>query len=276
MSNKGEPWKKFVQTFFLAEQPNGYFVLNDIFRFLKEETVEDEPSDEVESSVPDTAAIQEPPPVPISPVSAPPPLVIEPAPVSEPVSEPTLLPAPAPEPEEPAALAVLEPDAEQQSNGETPQETESAISEPSVPSSTQEEVSATPSPIPAASPAPPAVETPAPSPAPPQIAPPATPAPAAPTPAAPPVRKTWANLAAAGSNQWGNAVAKEAKGVSEVVVTSSPVPSMPHSPAPRSQNQPHPAYVNATTVNTPQCFVKVRFFFIRPFDIANSLFYRAL
>ena len=32
MSNRGDPWKKFVQTFFLAEQPNGYFVLNDIFR----------------------------------------------------------------------------------------------------------------------------------------------------------------------------------------------------------------------------------------------------
>ena len=41
MSNHGEPWRKFVQTFFLAEQPNGYFVLNDIFRFLKEDAVED-------------------------------------------------------------------------------------------------------------------------------------------------------------------------------------------------------------------------------------------
>ncbi|KAJ2927995.1 hypothetical protein H1R20_g9097, partial [Candolleomyces eurysporus] len=40
MSNRNEPWRKFVQTFFLAEQPNGYFVLNDIFRFLKEESVE--------------------------------------------------------------------------------------------------------------------------------------------------------------------------------------------------------------------------------------------
>ncbi|KAJ2989575.1 hypothetical protein NUW54_g8741 [Trametes sanguinea] len=41
MSNKGEAWRKFVQTFFLAEQPNGYFVLNDIFRFLKEESVDE-------------------------------------------------------------------------------------------------------------------------------------------------------------------------------------------------------------------------------------------
>ncbi|TDL16151.1 hypothetical protein BD410DRAFT_816793 [Rickenella mellea] len=42
MSNRGEAWRKFVQTFFLAEQPNGYFVLNDIFRFLKEESVDEE------------------------------------------------------------------------------------------------------------------------------------------------------------------------------------------------------------------------------------------
>ena len=40
MSNNGDPWRKFVQTFFLAEQPNGYYVLNDIFRFLKEDAIE--------------------------------------------------------------------------------------------------------------------------------------------------------------------------------------------------------------------------------------------
>lgn len=37
MSNKGGASHKFAQTFFLAEQPNGYYVLNDIFRFLKED-----------------------------------------------------------------------------------------------------------------------------------------------------------------------------------------------------------------------------------------------
>ena len=84
MSNQGEPWRKFVQTFFLAEQPNGYFVLNDIFRFLKEETVEYEPTDETESSVPDTAAVQEPPQAPATPAPAPPPPPAEPEPVPEP------------------------------------------------------------------------------------------------------------------------------------------------------------------------------------------------
>ncbi|KAI9823884.1 MAG: GTPase activating protein (SH3 domain) binding protein [Thelocarpon impressellum] len=37
MSNKSAPHRKFVQTFVLAEQPNGYFVLNDIFRYINDE-----------------------------------------------------------------------------------------------------------------------------------------------------------------------------------------------------------------------------------------------
>lgn len=45
MSNRAQPHHKFVETFVLAEQPNGYFVLNDIFRYLnddEDEIVEDE------------------------------------------------------------------------------------------------------------------------------------------------------------------------------------------------------------------------------------------
>ncbi|KAF8251649.1 NTF2-domain-containing protein [Wilcoxina mikolae CBS 423.85] len=37
MSNNGLPNRKFSQTFFLAEQTNGYYVLNDIFRYLKDD-----------------------------------------------------------------------------------------------------------------------------------------------------------------------------------------------------------------------------------------------
>ena len=40
MSNKAAPHRKFVQTFVLAEQPNGYFVLNDIFRYISEDDEE--------------------------------------------------------------------------------------------------------------------------------------------------------------------------------------------------------------------------------------------
>lgn len=50
ISNKSEPSRKFVQTFVLAEQPGGYYVLNDIFRYLvddeelvSETTVAEEP-----------------------------------------------------------------------------------------------------------------------------------------------------------------------------------------------------------------------------------------
>jgi Ras GTPase-activating protein-binding protein 2 len=41
LSNRDEPSQKFAETFFLAEQPNGYFVLNDIFRYLKEDVESD-------------------------------------------------------------------------------------------------------------------------------------------------------------------------------------------------------------------------------------------
>ncbi|CAK7208291.1 hypothetical protein SBRCBS47491_000042 [Sporothrix bragantina] len=40
ISNKSEDSRKFVQTFVLAEQKTGYFVLNDIFRYIKEEEEE--------------------------------------------------------------------------------------------------------------------------------------------------------------------------------------------------------------------------------------------
>ncbi|CAG8484841.1 9234_t:CDS:10 [Acaulospora colombiana] len=49
MSNRSESSRKFAQTFFLAEQPNGYYVMNDIIRFLKEDDEVDEEGDEIET-----------------------------------------------------------------------------------------------------------------------------------------------------------------------------------------------------------------------------------
>ena len=46
MSNKAAPHRKFVQTFVLAEQPNGYFVLNDIFRYISEDEEEQQLEEE--------------------------------------------------------------------------------------------------------------------------------------------------------------------------------------------------------------------------------------
>ncbi|KAL2048509.1 hypothetical protein N7G274_000421 [Stereocaulon virgatum] len=41
ISIKAAPHRKFVQTFILAEQPKGYFVLNDIFRYIVDEEEEE-------------------------------------------------------------------------------------------------------------------------------------------------------------------------------------------------------------------------------------------
>jgi hypothetical protein len=50
MSNNAATHRKFVQTFVLAEQPNGYFVLNDIFRYInEEEEIEEEVYQEEET-----------------------------------------------------------------------------------------------------------------------------------------------------------------------------------------------------------------------------------
>ena len=66
MSNKAEPHRKFVQTFVLAEQPSGYYVLNDVFRYivLEEEEFEngvqgqDEMEAPAQSSKPDEEATE--------------------------------------------------------------------------------------------------------------------------------------------------------------------------------------------------------------------------
>ncbi|KAG0639629.1 hypothetical protein HOY80DRAFT_1000857 [Tuber brumale] len=61
MSNNGLPNRKFSQTFFLAKQPNGYYVLNDIFRYLKddEETEEGEYDEYMAEGVAEDAEVTE-------------------------------------------------------------------------------------------------------------------------------------------------------------------------------------------------------------------------
>ena len=249
MSNRGEAWKKFVQTFFLAEQPNGYFVLNDIFRFLKEETAESDDGRE------EVASAEEQHPTPSTPEH-------DPAltPPQEPVPEP-IVASPVPPAEESESESESEPVPEPQMNGDqTP-----VVVEP--------EPSPEPEPIPAEkSPAPPSAtltpeppSTPAPEPA--TVIPKSSPSPAPPLqqpqpqsqppqPQVPPQPKTWANLAAANSKKWGSAVAQESRGVSEVPVTNTP-PNAPASPAPPPGRDQHPAYIAAQSIAHPQCFVKV-------------------
>ncbi|KAK7039469.1 putative G3BP-like protein [Favolaschia claudopus] len=267
MSNHADPWRKFVQTFFLAEQPNGYFVLNDIFRFLKEETVEsDDASEAAEpepvSVVEHTATVPEvpreptpPPPPAVERLPTPPPApVIEPAPAPEVPAEP---PKPV-TPEPPAAPVQTAPP----SAPATPQPQPNGIHRTATPATAPTppvEKPVTPSPAPAA-----AVSTPPPAAAARVAAPSPTPAPA---PAQPPAPKTWANLAATNSKKWGAAVAQDSRGTTEVAPSapSAPQPSAgpaagaPHAGPPRGppgQQGQHPNLVAALNVTTPQCFVK--------------------
>lgn len=65
MSNRSEPHRKFVQTFNLAPQNNGYYVLNDIFRYLldeEEETGSGDASQEMTQMTTVSVGYQEPAP----------------------------------------------------------------------------------------------------------------------------------------------------------------------------------------------------------------------
>ena len=70
MCNRGEAWRKFAQTIFLAKQSTGYFVLNDILRFLKGNSEIGEYEDTEEPSTeekPSASPVPEPAPVLSSP-----------------------------------------------------------------------------------------------------------------------------------------------------------------------------------------------------------------
>lgn len=69
-SNKAAEPRKFVQTFVLAQQPSGYFVLNDILRYIKEEGDEEPTGPIAEVPVIDEATPAPPPAAPAAPASA--------------------------------------------------------------------------------------------------------------------------------------------------------------------------------------------------------------
>jgi hypothetical protein len=182
--NNNKAPKKFVQTFVLAQQPSGYFVLNDILRYI-----DDESDDE------SAAASEEPAEEPAAPATEEPAVPVEPeAPQSV---EETKEEAPALDPE------VVDQKLEEVStskdsvtlNGSTPEEVDEAKApetKPEVPAETADEAAKElaeedvkepekpkdPSPTPVSKPI---------------AAPPAAPE----KPAAPPKPMTWASRAAA-------------------------------------------------------------------------------
>ena len=261
MSNHGDPWRKFAQTFFLAEQPNGYYVLNDIFRFLKEDTVEDDASETEPApavSVPEPVPVEEPTPEPVAEPEPSPPRELTPPPAPVPEEEPTTVQSDPPTPPPAAETKLAEP------NGFHFEELErEPTPEPAAPSEPEPVPEASPEPEPAPAPQPeasPATSpTPPPAPAQPASAPTREPAKSAP--------KTWASLAATDSKRWGSQVATESKGLTEVPAASnSPVPTSgtqspaPHGPPHRGGqhgSREHPSVAAVLALATPQCFVKV-------------------
>ncbi|KIM70623.1 hypothetical protein SCLCIDRAFT_100715 [Scleroderma citrinum Foug A] len=273
MSNHSDPWKKFVQTFFLAEQPNGYFVLNDIFRFLKEESTEDDLSEEQPTSeqpvaepVVASVSVTEPEAAPVS-TPAPPPEPTPPSPAPLVEEEPTTVNPQPPTPPLPAETKLPEANGIHSTESEPQSSTPSVQTSPTIPAA---ETAPEPAPLelePTPQPQAPPTTSPAPPPQPPmpapqQSQPPLQPQPHAPTPAKP---RSWATLAATDSNRWGSAVAQESKGLTEVPASSSspaPAPGT-HSPAPHGHRggqhhgpREYPAVTAVHALTTPQCFVK--------------------
>lgn len=187
ISNKSEPSRKFVQTFVLAEQPNGYYVLNDIFRYLVEEEEEEVVNEE---SAPAPAPVPAPAPAPAAPAEKPAveavaPAAEEAAPAAvdaTPASEDAVAPVQAEEkvekPEEKGAEVQPEAQAPQTNGAKAEATTE--VAKPAEPEVAQPEKPATPEPTPEPTQAP-VQEAPAPAK---ENAPPARAVP-----------KTWANIA---------------------------------------------------------------------------------
>ncbi|RHZ49695.1 NTF2 and RRM domain protein [Aspergillus thermomutatus] len=227
ISNKSEPSRKFVQTFVLAEQPNGYYVLNDIFRYLVDE--------EEEEVVNEEAAPAEAPTAPAAPAEEQ---------VAEAAEEPVTAEAAAPEVTEAqvnteaAAAQVDEKLEHAQENGEQAQINGAAVEEPEAPQDAPQDAPAQVEPE-AAEPEKPL--TPKPSPAEPaqKEAPVPEKETAAPAKAAP---KTWATIA---SKSGASAPVVPAIPVAPPKPASAPAPSQP---APT----PAPAPAAAAAESTPE------------------------
>ncbi|BGP47762.1 hypothetical protein JCM10450v2_003627 [Rhodotorula kratochvilovae] len=286
MSNANGPWRKFAQTFFLAEQTNGYFVLNDICRYIKEEGDDDVSPAAAAAAATTSADEQQQQPngaaepasvqsVLFNEASTPPPASFQ---SEQPQAEQADETPAAAEPQSgsadsftfhPNGIAADEPAApaaaEEKEEEPTPAE---AAPEIPAPPSTVEEPAA---PAPAAAEEAPAVaketaaEEPQPvsaveekahdAPAPVEDTPKEEakapePAPAAPAPASAPTPKSWASLAASNATRWGR-TANESKGTS---AAPPPAPSAAADRPAAAASAPAPAA--ATAQHPPVQFVE--------------------
>ena len=198
ISNKAAAHRKFVQTFVLAEQPKGYFVLNDIFRYILEDEEEEMENGEVaEEAAPIQTLESEPKPTTLTSSADPVQQEYDAEQIDRKLEE-EVIQKPVPEldlptdvassesidiaEDAPAAAPVVK-EAEEDTADATEQAAEMALVEEEA----QPEKPRDPDPTPIASPSKPAKADPVQSPT--SVTPAAPPKPAAP--------KTWANLVAA-------------------------------------------------------------------------------
>ncbi|PGH18968.1 hypothetical protein AJ80_04295 [Polytolypa hystricis UAMH7299] len=227
ISNKSLPPRKFVQTFVLAEQPNGYYVLNDIIRYL---------ADEDEEIVPEEVPVVEAPAAEEAPVE-----------VAEKAAEPA---EPAVEDQvdnEAAAEQVDDKLEEAVANGvkETAEEEPGQVEEPAKEEEAVAPAAVTPVPAVPAVPAEPVrVEEPKePESTPAEVSPPkaAAPVPVKQTP--PPKPMSWASIAASR-----DAAAAAARAAAAPVAVPAPAPSAQPKPA----AAPAPAAPQAAASPAPE------------------------
>ncbi|KAF9347074.1 hypothetical protein BGX26_001418, partial [Mortierella sp. AD094] len=257
MSNKGGASQKFAQTFFLAQQPKGYYVLNDIFRYLKEdneledEATAEEPEAEVEADVvvavvaeeaiiveevasvteaasSDEITLVEDVKIEIVEVEEKKPVVEEKKPVEKKAENKKH--------DKKSEKKDTKKDEAKETKKEAKKEGDSS-EKPKAPESSKKQQSSAPvaTATPVAEPS--QEETPVPTP----VAAVPAPAPVAaptPVPAEPPKPKTWANLAANNSGQWGSHANSAVKGTSINVAQPAPKPQSPQPSAAQAQNKP--------------------------------------
>ncbi|KAJ2681761.1 hypothetical protein IWW39_006243 [Coemansia spiralis] len=204
MSNNGQPSRRFAQTFLLVEQPGGYYLHNDILRYLKDDLEEREPATAptsasvVEAEVPAATASLETDSVAVPEVVVCP-KKDEKVDVDEPIKQADV----------PSAAAAAEVVAE----------VHTPVAE--IKAAVAEEIAAPVAPEAAVTSAPSNTKS-EPKPRTPREKPAASEAPKAEKPVAPVPSKptSWANLAANDSSKWGNTISKVGGTVAPATVAS--------------------------------------------------------
>ncbi|EAQ91255.1 hypothetical protein CHGG_03190 [Chaetomium globosum CBS 148.51] len=239
MANKEAEPKKFVQTFVLAQQPSGYFVLNDMLRFLNDDVEEEteaaaeESSARVEMPVALEAETKAEPPAPEEEVAQEEEAPLEPEVVDEKLE---VAAEEAPEvtaPSAPEPTAEVEQAAAVEEEVQPQADVEKAVEEIAEEDVEKPEEPKDPAPTPAAAPAPARTPVPAPAPAQPE------------KPKEPPKPMSWASRVAAGASRPVAPIPKAATPPAPAQVRA-PVPvapqqAAPAAPAAQPQEAPAPA-----------------------------------